>query len=463
MKRAICTLATLLLWASAAHADIVGWNFVTGFGGWPTTYNLGPAEVAGFTGFEQANWNNHVGAGQGPAPVPLNDLLDAGGASTTIDVTAFTLTANNSWNMQDSATPNARLVSDFADQQPSITFSNIGAPYTDSGYRVVVYYSNNEGPTQSTLSITGSADDALSRQIITGNTAQVSYSNVGWVEEAGFLAGPTNVTVFDALNDPEFTVALTGPANNGISAVQIVSGVAPPLPEGNAIGVNYVNGFFGSASALSPDESAGFLLVQEKWNNAQGQGQGPPNAPLNNLLDDNGNPSTADITAWTLSSNNSWRVDTGGSTDPNAKLNSDFNDREPSITFDEIPFDEYSVAVHYNNNEGPSTSTLTIDGVVDDSVSRLITSGNTGNTRWAENGYIEEDGTGVGPSNVTVFTGLNDPGFTLNLTGANNNGITAIQIVNTATAAVPEPATWLLATIGLLALVALGRRRRRPA
>jgi hypothetical protein len=452
-------IAAVALWGSAGYADSVGWNFVTGFGGWPATYSLGSGEVAGFTGFEQAYWNNHVGVSQGPGTVPLNDLMDAGGLPTSIDVTAFTLSINNSWNMQDSASPNARLVSDFADREPSITFSNIGAPYTDSGYRVLVYYSNNEGPSQSTLSITGSIDDALSRQIITGNTAQTAYSNVGWVEETGFLARPTNVTVFNALDDPQFTVALSGTNNNGISAVQIVSGVAPPPPPGNAIGVNYVNGYFGTDSALASDEAAGFLLVQDHWNNVQGVGQGPPPTPVVDLFDDNGSPTTADITAWTLATNNSWRVGDGGSPAPNARLNSDFSDQQPSISFAEIPYDEYSVAVHYNNNEGPSTSTLTLEGTIDDLLSLAITTGNTSNTRWVENGYIDEDGTGVGPSNVTVFTGLNDPGFTLSLSGLNNNGITAIQIVNTAAGVIPEPSAILVWS--LLAGIALGAARRR--
>src|SRR5690606_16971598 len=93
------------------------------------------------------------------------------------------------------------------------------------------------GPSTSTLTLTGSTDDLVSRDIRTGNTTLTSYSNVGFVQELG-LEPPTqstNYTVFSGLNDSGFTVALTGTNNNGIAAIQIVSADVIPEPASIAL------------------------------------------------------------------------------------------------------------------------------------------------------------------------------------------------------------------------------------
>ena len=96
------------------------------------------------------------------------------------------------------------------------------------GYDVVVYYSNNEGPSTSTLTLTGSINDSSSRSIRTGPTAVCAYSSVGFVEETGALSGATNFTVFTGFNDPQLTIALSGLNNNGIAAFQIVQAIPEP-------------------------------------------------------------------------------------------------------------------------------------------------------------------------------------------------------------------------------------------
>lgn len=211
--------------ADSLHAQgaSIGWNY-QGVGG----VGLAIADVAGAPGFAQDEWNNHAGAGQGPGSVPFDDLFDDAGNVTTADVTAWTLSSNNSWQHSQTTTPDEILMNDFNNQQASITFDEI--PYTANGYTVVVYYGNNEGPSTSTLTV-----GPQSRSITTGNTAQSSYGLNGYLEETGTLAGPTNYTVFQGLTSATVTVALSGTNNNGISAIQLVEELPtdpPATPSG---------------------------------------------------------------------------------------------------------------------------------------------------------------------------------------------------------------------------------------
>ena len=204
--------------AVATSQVSIGWNY-DGVG----DDTLAANDLAGVPPYAQVAWNNHAGLGQGPGSVPFA-LNDNSGAANGASVTAWTQSSGNSWAQGQSANPNQKLLNSFADQQPAITFSNLPADYVSSGYSVVVYYGNNEGPSTSTLAVTGSTNDSVSLSIRTGNTALSSYGTVGFVQETGALAGPTNYTVFTGLNDPGFTVSLTGANNNGICAIQIVRG-----------------------------------------------------------------------------------------------------------------------------------------------------------------------------------------------------------------------------------------------
>src|SRR5690606_17429753 len=121
-------------------------------------------------------------SGQGPGSTPFS-LDGSDGVDSGVDVTAWTQSTNNSWNHGYSgADPDGKLMNSFNDRNPSITFSSIPADYRDAGYSVVVYYGNNEGPSNSVLSITGSVDDTRSRTIRTGNTAQSAQHVVGYIE-----------------------------------------------------------------------------------------------------------------------------------------------------------------------------------------------------------------------------------------------------------------------------------------
>jgi hypothetical protein len=229
MYRKLCssalTLVALFTLANAAQAqNKIGWHY----DGYNTPDDaLLPADLAGAPGFEQLNWNNHVATSQGPSsPIPF-PLVDNTGAATGMSLTAFTLSAPNSWYHNQTANPNQKLMDAFADQQPTITFSSIPASFTLSGYSIVVYYGNNEDQgTNSLLTITGSINDSFSRLINTGNTANASYGVKGWLQETGALTGKSNYTVFTGLNDPAVTISLPssgGLNNNGISAVQFVA------------------------------------------------------------------------------------------------------------------------------------------------------------------------------------------------------------------------------------------------
>jgi hypothetical protein len=206
---------------------------------------------------------------------------------------------------------------------------------------------------------------------------------------------------------------------------------------------------------LAAGDSAG-VYAQTNWNNHAGVGQGPGTTPFA-LNNDDGVASGASVTAWTLSVNNSWNH---GYDSPNAneKLMGSFADKNPSITISFLPADfvtnGYMVVVYYGNNEGPSTSVVNLLGGTDDIASRTIITGTTELAGYRDNGFIEETGALTGPSNYTVFTGLNDESFTISFDNDNNNGISAIQIIQ-----VPEPTSLGLAGVGVL--MGLMKRRRK--
>jgi hypothetical protein len=233
----------LMLALGAGHtalygADSIGWKY-DGIG----DDTLDPSELAGVAPYAQANWNNHGPVqplpdsddpmDQGVGEIPF-DLINSAGLPSGVSVTAWTLSANNSWAMQyESPTSDQKLMNSFCNREPSITFSGIPADYIANGYSVIVYYGNNEGPSTSVLAITGSEDDVVSRDIRTGDKDGAGFGAVGYVQETGSLETATNYTVFTGLDDASFTVSLSGANNNGIHAVQIVKETGAPTAATN--------------------------------------------------------------------------------------------------------------------------------------------------------------------------------------------------------------------------------------
>jgi hypothetical protein len=237
LSKKLLLMLALAAGQSTLHgADSIGWKY-DGIG----DDTLDPSEVAGVAPYAQAYWNNHgpvqpdpsEGVDQGVGEVPF-ELLDSAGLPSGVSVTAWTLSAVNSWAMQyESPTSDEKLMDSFSNREPSITFSGIPADYISNGYSVIVYYGNNEGPSTSLLSITGSEDDLVSRNIQTGDKDGAGFQAVGYLQETGALEAPTNYTVFTGLDDPSFTVSLTGANNNGIHAIQIVKENGAPTEPTN--------------------------------------------------------------------------------------------------------------------------------------------------------------------------------------------------------------------------------------
>lgn len=227
---------------------------------------------------------------------------------------------------------------------------------------------------------------------------------------------------------------------NGVGAQSVEEGLtnsAATAP--GVIGWNYCR-----STKLNVTDVAGAPGFEQKhWNNHASSGQSPGSAPFP-LIDSLGNATAAKVSKWLQSSNNSWQH---GQTDgPNQILMNDFCNREPTIVFSEIPYPSYSVIVYYGNNEGPSTSTLSVGRQ-----SRTVTTGNSELSSFGSKGYIKAtDENSTIPTNFSVFEGVIGTSLTVSLSGANNNGICALQIVEgepvaesttSATPVFPEDAT----------------------
>ncbi|YCM42147.1 hypothetical protein V2O64_12625 [Verrucomicrobiaceae bacterium 227] len=243
----LAPFAGAFLTSNLSAQDPIGWNYVGTSG-----VSLAAEDSAGAPGFAQSNWNNHTGSGQGAGTVPFENLVDAAGNSTTLDVTSWTVSTANSWRHGQLDTPDDILMNDFVNKEASLTFSEV--PFATDGYAVVVYYGNNEGPTTSTLTV-----GAVSRTITTGNSDQSSHGSVGYLEEsAENTEAPSNYAVFRGNNSESITVAFTGAGNNGISAIQFVPEASDDPP-----------GVPGSPVPPSPSEVSVALDQSFEWSASQ--------------------------------------------------------------------------------------------------------------------------------------------------------------------------------------------------
>lgn len=219
------------------------------------------------------------------------------------------------------------------------------------------------------------------------------------------------------------------------------------LPAATTIGWN--NQGVGGVGLADSDSAGAPGFEQSHWNNHSSNGQAPGTVPLDDLVDSTGNATSMTVAGWSQSSNNSWQHNQ--TDNPNEVLTNDFANREPSLNFSAIPYETYDVVVYYGNNEGPSTSLLELGGL-----ERTITTGNTTLSSFRAVGFVE--GTAANttePTNFTVFSGLSGSTQTVSLSGANNNGISAIQFVESVP--IPEPGS-----IGLFCLGAFLMTQRRP-
>jgi hypothetical protein len=204
--------------------ESIGWNF--DHGGANYTDTLAATDFAGAPGFVQSNWNNHGPAsGQGPGAVPRS-LVNQLGTATTAKVTGWTNSSDSFGYTYSGTDPNGKLMSTFAGQTPVITFADIPSDYLKAGYSVVVYYGHQNNANR-TITLTGSVDDTRTRAVNLGGAVGVAAWDVtGYVEGTSTnTTSRTNYTVFTGLDDPGFSITITG---RGISALQIVKEIGPP-------------------------------------------------------------------------------------------------------------------------------------------------------------------------------------------------------------------------------------------
>jgi lysophospholipase L1-like esterase len=201
-----------------------------------------------------------------------------------------------------------------------------------------------------------------------------------------------------------------------------------PLAMGDSMGWNYDCGLTNNDYVTDTDFIGAPGYEQLNWNNHQGAGQMPGTVPFA-LKDHSGTATTAQVTTWTAASlPNGWFYDYQGD-DPHGRMMNAYSTNSPTITFSDMPEDYqssgYSVVVYYGDSAS-GLATLTLTGSVNDSRSLQLTTGGA-SSAYATIGYVMGTAENSNTStNYTVFTGLNDPNFTLVMAG---HGIMAVQIV----------------------------------
>lgn len=249
-------------------------------------------------------------------------------------------------------------------------------------------------------------------------------------------------------------------------AALLVFGLITPITSAQSIGVHFPSDRDTSAG-LTPDEVAGIAgAAQSNWNWADGGADAVANAsgstatiasPNAGTLTDSGGTVVGTTVEWT--SNGTWNTVNGTST-PDAKLMNGYIDAigadapVSNVTFNDIPYAEYSAVVYFGSDGNGRTGELT-DGTTTFSFATFS------NDPDASGGFDQSDyvltsvDTGNPEANYAIFSDLSGPSWSVDvIRGSNNAGIHGVQIVN-----VPEPATF-----GMLALAALGLLsvRRRP-
>jgi len=215
----------------------------------------------------------------------------------------------------------------------------------------------------------------------------------------------------------------------------------------NMIGLKYKRGW----PLLATDVAGAPGYEQANWTMAQGQGQGPPNTPINSLNDRNGVATSVNVTSWTLNNNNSWS-DTATTLDQ--RLLADYCANGCSISFEGLSTyapSGYAVVVYYECN-GRSQRYILTAGSTTITRNVSMTAPITGDPSWS---WLEGTESSPGTaSNYTVIGSsaapLTSDTFTiaLDMTAAGwVGGTAAVQIVQLPSAATPYE-TWASTNAG---------------
>lgn len=239
-------------------------------------------------------------------------------------------------------------------------------------------------------------------------------------------------------------------------------------PEPLAISINFAS-TNPHTDVVNVDGVAGALPVGN-WNNVANATGNGPQGPVTSLVDSNGDATTAAVT-WNAPE--TWEV--GPTTTEDDKLMRGYLDTSNTvgvqIDVTDIPYDEYDLYL-YHSSAGGNGRDMSIELLGLTEGNQIVYTedevGDGFNGAWTEHHaptLAEADGSGGG--NYVLLTGLVGPNLTILTTplggGTMRAPVQGIQIVNTAVALVPEPSTFVLAALGLLALAWFGRRRRRLA
>lgn len=240
--------------------------------------------------------------------------------------------------------------------------------------------------------------------------------------------------------------------NKELTAARVADHFAAANGVANSVGINFIGGA-GATGTLAAATVAG-VIPQANWTNAAGS-----DGVINNLTDRFGNASTIDVTYDGDAVHQTGSGSATGNHQLFAGYVDDLDNSTSSFQFSQIPFATYDVYV-YTDSDQPDSR--------DESFSLVSSAGQVFAPVFVSDEanfsgtFIRATATtlnGAGAQgNYVLFAGVRGDSFTLTGQSLNfRNFVSAIQIN---ALAVPEPATGLLALMGV---AGLARRRRHAA